>query len=518
MERPPRNTPRLLLALGLTLSACITRNYELPMTSTGTLDGSEPLRVHTNDGSLVVFSSWHFRRGVGFSGAGVRYDVERVIRANGPQVVSVSDVALVETTHAELGRVGGSVIAMSVITAASLVGTAICIASPKSCFGSCPTFYVPTAQGWALQAEGFSTSIARSLEAEDSDDLPAAHADSDGFLRMEMRNEAQETHFVRGVSVVVAEGPPGAMVFQRASGAFSSVSSPRSAVTSDGSPDVLDSLAARDGREWSPATDGEDLARRASVVLHFAPTGSPRAGLVLTARNSLMNTWVFYHLLARLGREAPTFIAALERRDPAAHRALEGFRTALGGVTVESRQGDGAWVRAGEMAYQGPIAQGTQVVPLTLASPREPVEVRLTFARAHWRLDAAMLGAIVAEDVPSRVVEAEVEDAGRFTQTAVEQSLQGRGERLVTLPGDAVRLRFRVGADAPGRAYFVRSRGYYYEWLRARWLREEDLGDARSLLADPARALRTLAPAWASEAPAMDAVFWQSRVGVGRGP
>ncbi|MBI5512468.1 MAG: hypothetical protein HY909_01795 [Deltaproteobacteria bacterium] len=508
----------LALTGAIVLATCTPRNVSHDLREVSSLDRTEPLRVHAADGSLVVFSSWRFRRNRGVSGTGVRYDAARAVTQRGAVEVPVGDITLVETTESSLGLLGGSIVAMSVVTAASVAVTTACASCPKCCFGSCPTFYAPAGDGWTLQAEGFSTSIARSLEASDTDDLPAARPDPDGYLRLEVRNEAQETHFLREATLLVVDAPPGSEAYRAEDGALHAVSALRPAAGSDTDEDTLRKLSARDGDEWSPGTDGQDLARRTRAVLRFSSPGSQRAGLVLTARNSLMNTWVFYHLLARLGREAGAFIAHLERRDPAAHGALEGYRRALGGIDVETRQGAGPWVPQGTFAYQGPLAQGTRVVPLSLRAGTDPVEVRLTFAGAHWRLDSAQLGALTAEGLSARAVAVEVERPGRQGASAAEASLRGQGERLVTLPGDALGLRFHTGPHAPGRAYFLRTRGYYYEWLRERWLADEDLPDARALLADPSGALRRLAPSWAETAPTMEALFWQSRVGPGRRP
>ncbi len=56
-----------------------------------------------------------------------------------------------------------------------------------------------------------------------------------------------------------------------------------------------------------------------------------------------------------------------------------------------------------------------------------------------------------------------------------------------------------------------RARGYYHEWLREEWLRDEDLPLARAYLDDPVRALRELAPAWQRAEPEMARYFEASR-------
>ena len=73
-------------------------------------------------------------------------------------------------------------------------------------------------------------------------------------------------------------------------------------------------------------------------------------------------------------------------------------------------------------------------------------------------------------------------------------------------------LRFAVPPhEADGTAFFLRSRGYYYEWIRQAWLRDEDLDEARTYLADPDRAFRELAPAYRVAEPHMEAIFRASR-------
>jgi hypothetical protein len=89
--------------------------------------------------------------------------------------------------------------------------TAVCAANPKTCFGSCPTFYVSDGKHAMLQAEGFSSSIAPSLEARDVDALYRVHPSGREFI-VTMKNEALETHFVRRVRLLAAKRPVGGRV------------------------------------------------------------------------------------------------------------------------------------------------------------------------------------------------------------------------------------------------------------------------------------------------------------------
>ena len=66
--------------------------------------------------------------------------------------------------------------------------------------------------------------------------------------------------------------------------------------------------------------------------------------------------------------------------------------------------------------------------------------------------------------------------------------------------------------DAPERLeLFLESRGYYLEWMRKEWEREQNLPRAALLFADPERALRELAPEFKAREPQLEDLFWRSR-------
>src|SRR5205823_7679339 len=78
----------------------------------------------------------------------------------------------------------------------------------KVIFGSCPTVYADTGTGPELQAEGFSYAIAPLLEQRDVDAL-RVRPDSGGVLRLELRNEALETHFINSIQLLAVPHAPG---------------------------------------------------------------------------------------------------------------------------------------------------------------------------------------------------------------------------------------------------------------------------------------------------------------------
>jgi hypothetical protein len=495
-----------ILLAGALLTGCVTRVKQEP---TVPAEHRGPIKLHLVDGRLVVLDQWTAATNM-VRGTGREYGVERQQLRSGSLEVPRSDVALVETSHKELNL---AIIPMALATGASVAMTAVCLKNTKSCFGSCPTFYVPAAGGgWALQAEGFSSSIARALESDDLDDLPDARPEG-GAITMAMRNEALETHFVRALSLQVVRGPAGSTVLRGFGPGYLAVGSMAPPEATD-LPGAREALAEKDGAELMLDADPEDLARRISITLRYPAPFAREAALVVSGRNSLMSTYVLYQMIALLGRGYGELLAAVERGDLATTARLVDFDRVLGGVEVETRQKGSAFHRVGTMGYIGPIARATRAISFEVEAPAEPVEVRLTFARAHWKLDAARLAPVLAQHLHADEVLPEIVTAKGRDPAEVRASLRGQGERVATLPGDEIVLRFPVDPPSSGSVgYFLKSRGYYYEWMRDEWLREEDPARARIYLDDAARALRELAPAYKKLEGSMESVFRASRFG-----
>jgi hypothetical protein len=171
------------------------------------IDTSAPfLKCHTKDGRVYVLQGgWHVDAGAGIvTGTGIAYDADRNPGPVQRHVIMLSEVALFETNHPE-SVPRGEYAVLAVVTAASVVLTALCLSNPKACFGSCPTFYASDGTNETLQAEGFSASIARVFEATDVDHLWSARPMGRTFDVL-MTNEALETHAVDRVRLGRAVG------------------------------------------------------------------------------------------------------------------------------------------------------------------------------------------------------------------------------------------------------------------------------------------------------------------------
>src|SRR5947208_5945161 len=200
----------LVVASSLSGGACLETRLDRTLKTPDqiqTLDHRSPyLKVHMKDGGLYLLSKWQVdgtKQQV--SGEGDRLGLARERIGSGPFAVALGDVALLETNVLQRSP---SAAALAVITGVSVAVTAACIANPKACFGSCPTFYVSDAKDAeidaVIQAEGFSSSVAPSLEARDVDALYRFRPTSRELV-VTMKNEALETHVVRRVRLLTAK-------------------------------------------------------------------------------------------------------------------------------------------------------------------------------------------------------------------------------------------------------------------------------------------------------------------------
>ncbi|MCA9603824.1 MAG: hypothetical protein KC417_17455, partial [Myxococcales bacterium] len=336
-------------------------------------------------------------------GTGTEYDVARRQKGTRPGAMEIrlEDVALFETN--EIGT-SSAFLALAIVTGVSAALTAFCLTNWKSCFGSCPTFYASDGSEMVLQAEGFSDSVAPSLEATDIDALSRSHPTERNF-KLEMTNEALETHVVRSVRILAVPKGAGGTVLRTPKDTFlraTSLRSPSACASETGS--CLPRVVAADGDEWFRPANDEDLGRREEVQLEFnvpapRPGAEPRRhALVLTARQSLLSTFVLYQGLAFMGTEASTWLAALETERASSLKDARSMLDALGGIEVEVRGDDGTWRTVGEARETGPLAVDTHAVPLPEGTDARHVRLRLT--QGHWRIDRIALAEVADAAAP----------------------------------------------------------------------------------------------------------------------
>jgi hypothetical protein len=473
-----------------------------------TLDERSPfLKAHLRSGSLYVLHGWRVESATGLiQGTGRLLSPDRQVSDSGDFSFPADSVALFETNV--LAKSGANA-ALTVMAGVTAIVAGVCIATPKTCFGSCPTFYFAEGSDSTLQAEGFSASIAPGLEATDVDALVRA-APRGRRLALRLTNEGLETHVVRYAHLLAAPRPAGGRVFVTPGGVYRQSGPPVAPDDCHGREgSCLGPVRTLDGQERISLADSNDLAARETIDLEFAAPPPGDLGIVVTARQSLMTTYILYQELAWLGDRAGDLLSRLDRAGNGRPTRPD-FGATLGRIEVLVPDGTDAWMVAGSVGETGPLASDTKVVPIPHPPDGSAARVRLRMSRGLWRIDRLGLVALGQVVQPVRLTPSEVRRDGHPDQMA-RDLLTDTIRTLVTLPGDAYEIRYRLPAAPERLELFLESRGYYLEWMRREWMAEQNPVRAALLLLDPAGALRAMAPEYKRLEPGMEAVFWNSR-------
>ncbi len=457
------------LLVGLVVGGCAKKltRQTLAAENYPRLDrGSPYLKAHMHNGEVYVLERWTIdEKERMVHGEGKHLGINREELESGLLVVPIDSVALFETNRIVQSPTVGAV---ALLTGASLAITAVCIASPKTCFGSCPTFYATNGEEELLQAEGFSASVAPSLEATDIDALYRTKPSNHEFT-ITMTNEALETHVVRRVELLAARRPAGGRVLADLDGNLREVyhiSAPTSCTVN--TEDCLSLIEAFDGTERFSEADSTNLAAKEIIELHFDNVPEGSKGLMIASRQSLLSTYLFYQTLSYLGANTAEFISMLERKDITATSQSVGLGKQLGGIELMIELADGSWSVVSSTHETGPLATDIRVMPIP-DSIAFNGRLRLRLTRGHWRLDYLALGALGRTVEPVRLTPQSVTmNTDRIPNP--RDVLTDPDQYLITYPGDSCRLEYILPEDFASYELFLESRGYYLEWMRDEWL------------------------------------------------
>jgi hypothetical protein len=476
-----------------------------------------PVKAHLADGGTVIY-----RTGVTIDhdtlhGAGLAYDL-RLAALGSVTAVPLSRVLAMENFRG--GVSVGATFGISMLATVGVIAGSVavyCATNPK-CFGSCPTAYADSAGTSVLEAEGFSYSIAPAFEMRDVDRL-RAHAGPDGTVRLEIRDEALETHYINLLELLEVRHGADETVLPDALRVPIAVRGLRAplAATDRAGRDVRAALAAHDGVVFQ--TDSATLARAHAddlddwVDLELpASPGADSAVIVLRLRNSLLNTVLLYDLmLGDRGAHALDYLAGdLQREGPATQLG----RWYAGSMGMRVAVWDGAmWRSAGRIADTGPIAwkDVAIVVPLVASGP---LRVRLAFPADNWRIDRVAVAAAARRPTWHTIPLGRVVDSDGRTDSAARASLNAAdGRYLQTTAGQRFESWFDAGPEPADstRTFLLAWQGFYDEWIRQSWLAR---GRDSSSFTPGSEALADAQRRWRTTQDSTERLFSRTRVPV----
>jgi hypothetical protein len=518
-----------VLPAAFLLASCIhtfwkTVAVRVTAPDTGTVAIHTPLKVHLANGRTAVFRQGASIDRTAISGAGVSYGLTEAPDATVVARVPLDSVVGVETFEGKM--LTGPTVAVSL--AATAVTAAATVLLLKALFGSCPTVYADTGTGPVLEAEGFSYSIAPLLEQRDMDPL-VARPDADGIIRLELRNEALETHYINNIELTAVRHARGTRVMPDQSNHPVIVSEirPVDAARDRAGRDLRPTLAAADGALFSSDSGTIDAARAGDLDdwidldARDLPPGDSVA-VVLRLRNSLLSTVLLYDGMLS-GRDAPEWLDAKLSHIATAvdlstwYTRTMGLRASIDGVPSAPST---SWnARLGDV---GPLA--FRDVALVLPRPKRDaraVNIRLRFVTDDWRIDYAAIGAKIERPSTKtialhRAMVTRAGDGAAVDDTAAVAALrEPDGRYLQTTPGQRMTLEFDAGKQ-PARTdsattYLITWQGWYREWIRGQWLAEPK----RSAAWTPGDSAVVVAlKRWRADQPQMEHAFYSSRVPV----
>jgi hypothetical protein len=466
------------------------------------------LKAHMLNGAVYLLSEWEVDSlSNTVTGRGRLYDIYRQESDCNTCIIDIDSVAIFETNDL---HISGTIVGMSIITGISLTATVICLTNPKACFGSCPTIYAREGNREVLRAEGFSASIAPALEAVDIDYLNLTAAEEHS-VRLCVKNEALETHVIRSMDLLAIPRRYESPVFLGIDGNFYQTSSLIQPAACEASGDnCLEAIRYNDGVERWSAADSSDLAAGETIEVIFQPGRCENVGLVIGCRQSLLSTYLLYSGLSYLGTHAGDWMAELQRGNASARYAAGSVGRMLGGIDILVEQPGGGMTRIGTVNETGPLATDVHMVPMPSGVSSREMKIQLRLTRGHWRIDYLALACIEAAAAPIRIAPSQVL-CDSVPDADARQRLLDSTLVLTTIPGDEYTLVYDFPEHQGEYELFVRSRGYYMEWMRDEWLADEDLGKAAMIFMHPEEILKMLAPEFKQIEPEMEHIFWNSK-------
>ena len=479
-----------------------------------------PAKAHLLDGSVVVFNQGFESRADTIYGRGVRYDLLRR-DATEVEAVPIESIGAIER-YDERGNAGvllglGGIPASAAL---SLVFTGSLTPFFKALFGSCPTVYTWDGNAYALEAEAFSFNVTRLMSGRDLDRLDLGRP-MDGEYRLMVTNEALETHYIDHLALVTADHEPGYKAFPTDNGRvvlFGRETRLARAENQSGR-DVSALISNRDTAWYR--TDSVLVRQLADSAVHDwiditvpVPKGARRLCLALRGRNTLMSTVMFYDVLLKSQGLRSLDWQGMSRRDLHYAQGLSRWHHRHFGMRIRTRSGSGyrdlAWLRD-----TGPIAWHEVAVELPVPKG-DTCYLRLDFLPDNWMIDWVGVSFDDPEPVQVREIPCGAVRVADGTASDAEAILLAKndGRYLVTSPGDCRHIVFRPEPLSGGleREYFVRSGGYYIEWLRKDWL---ESGPA-AWFQPRDEALTELATLWLEKKPDLERRFFEMRVPVRR--
>ncbi len=497
--------------------------YEGKEVGTNIHNVKTPAKVFLRDSSYVLFEDGLRIVDSGRALRGIGRRVSMRLGEARPSAQFIAIDSILAMTYYEMDRKEASQASTALLAVYGGLISAVaihCVTCPKCCFGSCPTVYTGRDTSRALEAELFSYSLSKFFQEDDLDRL-AEPVTGEGVYTLRLANEALETHYVDQMTLLAASHPRGTRAYPTSDGRVVATSDHRAPTTAVSSwkDDVTARLSRADGDVYRSGS--EPVKATASgrikdwIELEFDHPGeADSVTVVLRLKNTLLSTVLFYDVvLASQGIDAISWTERLNSDSAYAADYHEIYST-FSGVKIKTQK-SWRWEQVARIPDVGPIADKdiAAVIPVD-APPGEPLRLRLEFFPDNVMIDYVALDSgsgrndVSTEEIPP----AGVVDLMGLERGEVAGLLASDDEVfLTTEPGEAYEITYELSAgDRPVTA-FVKSNGYYVEWIRGDWIRLRESGYRFDLYRLP-EVLTRLRESWLANREEMETRFFETRI------
>jgi hypothetical protein len=473
-----------------------------------------PTKIHLYDGSVIVFKEGFEATRDMVVGWGMKYNLTRS-DSSMVQRVLMDSVAFLEyyKKNVQGGPCLVSVPPVAVVSA--LTGAVLFVAI----FGSCPTIYSFDGEYYSLEAETFSYSVTERLESDDLDRFDFGEI-INGKYMIKVTNEAFETHYINYLAIMTVDHPEGYEPFpneRRDIVLFGKESRILEAKSKAGD-EITELISSRDDHWYQ--SDSFVVKKLTGVVIRdwvdikvHIPEGSQKMYVAFRLRNTLLNTVLFYDVILRSqGIRALNWLGSKTSNIFYAWRLSKWYKKHFG-LRIQLFDGDkfkeAAWIRDA-----GPISWRQVAVELPVPDG-DTARLRFTFLPDNLVIDWIGVSFDQNNDYEIRTVECdEIIDLNTDRKCNYVDFIKKRDKQyLITYPGDSYNLKFKVDhlPEERRRTYFLKSRGFYIEWLRKEWLAQiqKDMGDVVFNLND--ETIKKTAQLWVTKKHRFEKEFFESK-------
>ncbi len=474
-----------------------------------------PIKVFRIDGTIVLFRKGASVADTAIWGTADVMSPKGVLDTSVTITLTASEIA--GATLYDFKQSAGSVVGAGltgIFGTYSWIMALVCLSDPKACFGSCPTVYVPHGDSMLMVAELFSTSISPSLARSDIDRL--CTVDGDTHFPVMITNEALESHYIDKVQFVYVPHEPDETALPQPDGSIviGSRSTLELSARSSLDKDLTPVLYAPDTRSWrsgperlltAPSDDPFDHVD----ITTYAP-GLTAVDLRMRWKNTLLSTVLFYNIvLGDQGLHALFWQHQLDT-DPLYALAFSRIYDQYSGIGLQVWDGE-QWRNEARMTDAGPIVWHEGSVRLSTYG-QDTVRIRLRGLADNVEIDAVELSApqqCAALEIPMPWY---VHSTTEQNDPRIGQVLSAAdGEYLMHEPSASTTLMLQPPSGARHGTVFVRSHGWYYEWIRQQWIAPNTRKKSEYLM-NGEEMIRALAKRWMDEHAALEASFHQSTI------